>query len=267
MAFANNRAASKPRATFQVAGGTICKYRHPFLAGQINDSTMIDEVDVSRAMRLNTTFLNARPANNNSIQEVLVDGSIITITNHVMAGILDLEVLRTTGLVGTGDLIACAQLIISSKDDVGGTFTVIETIDGKRIVTIFYGVSWANVPHMIKAGNAVVPYPVQMLYAGFVQGVSANTEINAKTIWAVGNKVGISAIYKPYGIQESENPDNYFGGNPLSATWAGRATDADSPDGDLTDAAGNTLDIAAVPDPVPVNMVMSDPETRTWESA
>jgi len=220
MAYANNRKAARPASNFQTAGGTIIKLRHPYLSGQISGALPIDEVDVSRALKLNTTFLNATPLQDNSIIEPLVDGSTITITNHLMAGTMTLQALRTTGLVGSGDFIAAAHLIIASKDTTGSTVTVIEMVDEKRLVTIFFGVSFKNVPHLIKAGNAVVEYPVVMNYAGWVQGVSA-AEFTEKAIWAVGNKVGLSGKYKPYAIQNGESGENYYSGSPLSSSLGG----------------------------------------------
>jgi hypothetical protein len=244
MAYANNRAAARPQASFQVAGGTIVKLRHPFLSGQISGASPVDEVDVSRSLRLNDTFLDAMPAQDSSFQETLVDGSVITITNHLMNGSMTLQVLPTTGFVGTGDFIAAAHLIIASKDDVGGTFTVIQNINGKRRVTVFYGVSFKNVPHLRIAGNAVVPYPVVMLYSGWVQGVSANSAINEKTIWAVGNKTGLTAVYKPYAIQQAENQADFYGGAPISSATTGvGVANGDTSSGDIEN-------VAAVPDPL-----------------
>jgi len=258
MAYANSRAAARPRANFQTSGGSIFKYRHPYLSGQISDASPVDEIDVSRALQLNATFFEAQPLQDHSIMELLVDGSTITITNHSMAGTMTLQVLRTTGLVGTGDFIAAAHLVIASKDATGDTFTVIETIDEKRLVTIFYGVSFKNVPHLKKAGNAVVPYPVIMNYSGWVQGVSANTDINEKTIWAVGNKVGLKGIYKPYGIQEAENLANFYGGKPLSSDITGvTAGNEDSPSGDIDS-------VAFVPEP-PAQGMSGTPTTVPWE--
>ena len=262
MAFANNRSIARPRASFQVAGGTVCKFRHPFLSGQISGVSPVDEIDVSRALRLNDTFLDAQPINDSSFQEVLVDGSTITITNSLMNGELTLQALRTTGLVGTGDFIAAAHLVIASKDDVGSTFTVIETINGKRIVTIFYGVSFKRVPHLRKAGNSVVPYPVVMLYAGWTQGVTANMDVNEKTIWAVGNKTGIKSVYKPYAIQEAENQSNYFGGSPISSSTTGVGTsNGDSSTGDIESSA-------EMPDPLADGMSGTpSPSTVTWPTS
>jgi hypothetical protein len=222
----------------------------------------VDEIDVSRALRLNDTFLDAVPAQDSSFQEPLVDGSTITITNHLMSGSMTLQALRTTGLVGTGDFIAALHLIVASKDAVGGTLTVIETINGIRVVTIFYGVSVKNVPHLRKAGNSVIPYPVVLLYAGWVQGVSANTEVNARTIWAVGNKTGLSAVYKPYAIQEAENSGNFYGGAPISSATTGVGS------GNADTASGDLANIAAVPSPLADGMSDTPtPGTVTWPAA
>ena len=259
MAFANNRAVARPRASFQVAGGTVMKYRHPFLSGQISGASPVDEIDVSRSVKLNETFFDAQPTNDSSFQEVLVDGSTVTITNSLMNGEISVPVIRTTGLVGTGDFVAAAHLVIASKDGVGGTFTVIETVNGNRIVTIFYGVSFKRVPHLRKAGNAVVPYPMTMLYAGWTQGVSANTDINAKTIWAVGNKTGLKSVYKPYAIQEAENQSNYYGGSPASESITGVSV------GDGDTATGDIEALAEIPDPLADGMSDTPPaETVTW---
>lgn len=245
--FANNRAAAHPRSVFQTAGGTIMKFRHPFLSGQIDQASPVDEIDVSRAVRLNELFLDANPAQDSSFQEVLVDGSVLTITNHIMAGQMVLPVIRTTGLVGTGDFIAAAHLIIASKDDIGGTFTHIETINGRRLVTIFYGVSFKNVPHLKKAGNAVVPYSIQMLYAGWVQGVAGTAILNEKTIWAVGNKTGLKGVYKPYAIQEAENLGDFYGGRPLGVIGGVDASSVDDASGDISSLVPTTAPAGGYP--------------------
>jgi hypothetical protein len=175
---------------------------------------------------------------------VLVDGSTITITNHLLNGTMTLRALSTTGLVGTGDFLAALDLVQASKDTVGGTFTVIQDINGKRRVTIFWGVTVKRKPHLILAGNAVPVYPTTLLYAGWVQGVSANTSVNEKSIWAVGNKTGLSAVYKPYAIQAAENPADFYGGAPINSSTTG--VGSNNGDTDTADIA----DIAAVPSPM-----------------
>jgi hypothetical protein len=225
VAHINNRAAQQPRSSFQVAGGVIMKFRHPYLAGQINDRVRdIDEIDVSRAVKLNEQFFEAIPNQDSAFQEVLVDGSTVSITNHLANGTITLPVVRTTGLVGSGDLIAACHLIVASKDSVGGTFTVIEDIDGKRITTLFWGVSVRNVPHLIKAGNAVPAYRVQLFYSGFIQAVSNSAESNKKAIWAVGNASKIEGLYKPYDL----NTGGSTGDGPLDlVNGAGIVSEAD----------------------------------------
>jgi hypothetical protein len=189
-----------------------------------------------------------------STQEVMVDGSTITITNNLMNGRMSLQIMPTTGIVGTGDFIAALQLVAASKDDVGGTLTVVEHIQGKRRVTIFYGVSVQNVPHLRIAGNAVVPYTAQLLYSGWIQGVSASMDTTVKTIWAVGNKMGVSAKYAPYAIQK----EMASGVNTSIGGIGGNLTDYDDPTGDeqaLAAAAGDNGYPSAIP---------GDPPDVTW---
>jgi hypothetical protein len=164
----------------------------------------MDEIDVSAQLQLNATFFNAVPLQDNAVMEPLVDGSTITITNHILAGSATLQVLPGKGVVGRGDLIAAAHLVIASKDSMGGTFTVKELIDDYLRTTVFYGVGWRNVPHLILAGNSLVPYSMVMVYSGWIQGVSIGATDNVRDIWAVGNKYGISAIYKPFALQDKE---------------------------------------------------------------
>jgi hypothetical protein len=172
---------------------------------------------------------------------------------------MNLRVLPTTGLVGTGDFIAALHLILASKDDVGGTLTVIQYINGKRRVTIFWGVSVKRVPHLKIAGNAVPVYPVVLSYSGWVQGVSADSQVNAKTIWAVGNKYGLEAVYKPYAIQGAENQADFYGGKPVSASTTGVGADnADTASGDIDN-------VAAIPSPLADGMSDTPkPGTVTW---
>jgi hypothetical protein len=259
MAHGNNRAAAKPKASFQAAGGTIIKYRHPFLSGQISGASPVDEIDVSDALRLNEEFFSAEPDQDSSFQEVLVSGATITITNHLLNGSASLRVVSTTGFVGTGDFIAALQLVQASKDTVGGTLTVIQDINGKRRVTIFWGVSVKRVPHLKIAGNTVPVYPVVLLYAGWVQGASANMDVNEKTIWAVGNKTGLTAVYKPYAIQEAENQADFYGGAPVSSATTGVGMgNGDTPSADLAN-------LASVPDPLADGMSGTPaPGTTTW---
>ena len=44
MAYGNNRAQKQARAHFQLAGGSSIKFRHPYLAGQIDTYGSVDEI-------------------------------------------------------------------------------------------------------------------------------------------------------------------------------------------------------------------------------
>jgi len=208
MSFGPNRWGVHPKSTAIKAGGITMFYRHPKLAGHVFNKTNIDEVDVSRACKLNDTFLDAQPAMDSAYQEVLVDGSVITITNSLLAGTLTLQVLEQGGFVGVGCFITALQLVQSSGDNVGGTFTVIRNFSGVTRVRVYYGVFVKNVPHERVAGNAVVPYPVQLYYAGWFDGVGP-AESTVEYIWAVGNSRGTEGTYKPFAesMLDTTNPE------------------------------------------------------------
>jgi hypothetical protein len=224
--YGNNRAAARPRASFQTAGGSIILYRHPILSGQISGASPIDEIDVTKSLRLNDTFFNATPLQDSAIIEPLVDGSTITITNHITAGRANISVLETTGFVGTGDFVAALHLVKVSKDSEAGTLTVIRWFNGRKRIRVYYGVGVQNVPDEIIAGNALAPYPVVLSYGGWFEG-AAGLDLNTKTIWAVGNKYGLKGVYKPYSVQLAEGTENggaakeYFSGTPASSLIGG----------------------------------------------
>jgi hypothetical protein len=226
MAYGNNRAAARPGVSFVAAGGMSILYRHPILSGQISGSRIIDEIDVTKALRLNDTFFNAVPLQDSAVPEPLVDGSVLMITNHVMAGRATMQVLETTGHVGTGDFIAALHIVKASRDTEGGTLTTIRWFNGRKRIRVYYGVGVQNVPDEIIAGNAAVPYPVTLVYGGWFEG-SGGIEMSTKTIWAVGNKYGLKGIYMPYAVQKAEGTENggtakaYFEGGPASSLIGG----------------------------------------------
>jgi len=228
MSFGPNRWGVHPRSTAIKAGGIQMFYRHPKLAGHVSVGTHIDEIDVSRACKLNDTFLDAQPAMDSAYQEVLVDGSVITITNNLLAGVLTLQVLEQGGFVGRGCFITALQLVQSSGDSVGGTFTVKRNFDGITRIRVYYGVFVKNVPHERVAGNAVVPYPVQLYYAGWFDGVGAEDALTKEYIWAVGNSRGTKGIYKPFkeNLKDTTNPEsNVVPAVPLHSDLTGGNVD------------------------------------------
>jgi hypothetical protein len=82
-------------------------------------------------------------------------------------------------------------------------------------------------------------------------------DTTVKTIWAVGNKQGVSAKYAPYAIQESLGA----GVNTSVGGIGNNITDYDDPTGDeqaLATAAGDNGYPSATP---------GDPPTVTWPDA
>lgn len=217
MAFGQNSVGRQPRSHFQTAGGTIMKFRHPFLAGQLSGSLgNLDEIDISASVKLDSEFFKATPNQDSAKQEVLVDGTTVTITNTMLNGTISLQLIRTSGIVARGDAIACFQLIKATGDNVGGTLTVTEFIDGKAITTLYYGVAVKNVDDKILQGLSVPVYPAQLLYAGWIQVVSNSAQLNTKAIWAAGSLNGVTGIYTMFPVNEGATESS-----PLDATIAG----------------------------------------------
>lgn len=222
MAYGNNRKGKQPRAHFQLAGGALIKFRHPYLAGQIESGTgaVIDEIDISACCKLEGRFFEANPNQDSAKQVVLVDGSTVTICNKLLNGTITMPVVRTTGLVGTGDFIACCQLIKSVGDSVGGLLYKTDFINGKALTKLYYGVTVQKCPDDVSEGNDVAVYNIQLLYAGWIEAQSDSVAENKKKIWAVGNANGLEAYFAPYSSQNAEGN----GGTtdvPLSATNSG----------------------------------------------
>jgi hypothetical protein len=206
MAFGNNRKGKQPRAHFQLAGGSIIKFRHPYLAGQIESgaSGVIDEIDISACCKLEGRFFEANPNQDSAKQTVLVDGSVVTICNKLLNGTITMPVVRTTGIVGTGDFIACCQLIKSVGDSVGGLLYKTDFVNGKALTKLYYGVTVQKVPDDVSEGNDVAVYNINLLYAGWIEAQSDSVADNKKHIWAVGNEKGLSAYFAPYSSQNSD---------------------------------------------------------------
>lgn len=203
MAFGNNRSAKQARAHFQLAGGSSIKFRHPYLAGQIDTEGAVDEIDISACCKLEGRFFEANPNQDSAKQVVLVDGSVVTIANRLLNGTITMPVIRTTGFVATGDFISALQLIKATGDTVGGLLYKTDFINGKAITKLYYGVTVQRVPDDVAEGNDVAVYNVQLLYAGWIEAVSTSTAENKKKIWAVGNQSGLEAYFAPYETQNA----------------------------------------------------------------
>ena len=208
MAYGNNRAAKQARAHFQLAGGSSIKFRHPYLAGQLDTDGAVDEIDISACCKLEGRFFEANQNQDSAKQVVLVDGSVVTISNKLLNGTITMPVIKTTGLVATGDFIAALQLIRTLGDSVGGLLYKTDYVNGKAITKLFYGVTPQRVPDDVSEGNDVAVYNIQLLYAGWIEAVSTSTSENKKRIWAVGNQQGLEAYFSPYVTQNASTGES-----------------------------------------------------------
>ena len=134
----------------------------------------------------------------------------------MLNGTITLQAIRTSGIVARGDAVACFQLIKAAGDNVGGTYTLTEFIDGKAITTLYYGVAVKYVDDKILQGLSVPTYACQLLYSGWIQVVSNSAQLNTKAIWAAGSINGVTGVYSMFPVNEGAS-----GSSPLDATIAG----------------------------------------------
>lgn len=244
MAYGNNRAGEQPRSHFQLAGGSIIKFRHPYFAGMIDTGgkTAIDEIDVSSCCKLEGRFFEANQNQDSAKQVVLIDGSTVTISNKMLNGTITIPAIKTTGEVATGDFIAGCQLIQSIGDSVGGLLTKTDFINGKALTKVYYGVTVQRCPTDNSEGNDVAVYNVSLLYSGWIEAESGTDDLNKKAIWAVGSKQGIEGFYSPYGMQNADGVSGTKKGM-LEATNLAPVMDKGITDS-ITNSADNTDEVA-----------------------
>lgn len=208
MAFGNNIKGKQKKAYFQQAGGAIITFKHPFLAGQIDaNNTMVDEIDLSSCLKLDGEFFNATPDMDSCKKVVMIDGSVITITNNLMAGELTLPLVPTSGLVSRGDGIEAFNLIRSVGDSIGGVLGVTRRVGDIALTDVYYGVTVKSMPHRVLAGNDVPVYNTVLSYAGWFQASNA-ADVNQLKIWAVGGEKGLEAHFLQFGVNNGSTGSN-----------------------------------------------------------
>lgn len=242
MAYGNNRSGEQPRAHFQLAGGTTIIFKHPYLAGQLSSGGNIDEIDISACTKLEGRYFEANPNQDSARQVVLIDGSTATITNKLLNGTITMPVVRTTGIVATGDFVSALQLIKAIGDKVGGLLIKVDNRNGKAVTRVYYGVTPQRVPDDVSEGTDVGVYNVSLLYAGWIEAVSSSSKSNETAIWAVGTEKGIKGFYSPYKAQNADGNagtgKSYMTNTGLGITDTDEASVTDDGTGNV---AGSTL--------------------------
>jgi hypothetical protein len=214
--YANNRFGKSPRAKFRSAGGSKYYFGHPFLTGQLSTDVQGPsnnyEVDISSGFKLNDQFFDAEPLQDASVTEVAVDGSLIVVTNSVMAGTATLQVLPGDGTVAGGDLTAIAPFIVSSGDTLGGYLRRVRQVNGKAITRVYYDVTFKQFPHDKDSGNSVPVYPITISYGGWIEGIALSSDDVIKALWSVGAARGWKGSFKQatepvVGVGADEHPE------------------------------------------------------------
>ena len=232
MAYGNNRVGKQPRSHFQQAGGSSIFFRHPYLAGQLGDG-ITDSVDISSCLKLEGQYFDATQSQDNAKQTVLIDGTVVTITNRLLNGVITMPVIRTTGLVSSGDFVAICHLIRSIGDSIGGLVIKTDYIDGKAITRVYYGVAVQSCPDDRSMGNDVAEYPVKLTYAGWIEAYGGtDSTMNKKAVWATGNAKGLEAYFSPYSVQGGST------GNGALGTGAFPEATADTVEGNTGGSLG-----------------------------
>jgi len=242
MAYGNNRAGEQPRSHFQQAGGSSILFKHPYLIGQLGDS-ITDTVDISSCVKLEGNYFNAMQNQDNAKQVVLIDGSVVTITNKLLNGTITMPVVKKTGFVTSGDFVAICHLIRSLGDNIGGLLIKTDYIDGKAITRVYYGVAVQSCPDDNSMGNDVGEYQTKLLYAGWAETQGSSLPGNLKNIWAVGNAKGLSAYFSPYAIQGGSTGDD-----PMTSpdAFTNASEFADSVTGNTGGSLGAVTGVSAV---------------------
>ena len=245
--YANNRWGKSPRSKFRSAGGSKYFYGHPFLTGQLGGEVQGPdanfEVDISSCFKLNDQFFDAEPLQDAAVTEVAVDGSLIVVTNSIMAGNATLQILPGDGTVPGGDLTAIAPFITASGDTIGGYLRRVRSVNGKAITRVYYDVVFKNFPHDKDAGNSVPVYPITISYGGWIEGVALSSKDVVKALWAVGAARGFEGTFKQAssqltGVKAGDRPE----WDNVKAGATGTASDTSelkNPDASLDNTAAS----------------------------
>jgi hypothetical protein len=86
-----------------------------------------------------------------------------------------------------------------------------------------------KIPHDIIMGLDVPVYQCELYYSGFIDSISESSDLNMRTIWAVGSKSGVQGIFKPYEVNKGSTKNS-----PMDASNVlGQGTVADDTTGDF----------------------------------
>ena len=147
--------------TVTTVGDFVATFAHPLVVGGAQIPL--------RGIRLEGTFLTTKQDTQNTRRVLLANGDTLPLTNALKAGQLTLNVVRVSDSAMDGDLIAIANILQSSVDNIGGVLIVSYGMNGKTITSAFFDVRLVEAPPLMLAGNDLANYTVVLSYGTFIQ--------------------------------------------------------------------------------------------------
>jgi hypothetical protein len=144
--------------TTQSVGKFTATLSHPLLNGGASVSLS--------GFKLDSTFISTAQNSENSKRVPLVDNTTAGLTNSQTSGRITWTCTRK-GAITDGDVIRVSQALVAAGDSVGGTLTVVTSLNGNDEKTIFYNCTVASCPPLVLAGNNVPDYTIIWDYASF----------------------------------------------------------------------------------------------------
>jgi len=145
----------------QAVGGVTITYLH----------TGIDAAAITiQGFKLQSQFLNAENAIDNSVIIPILGGGSIQLTNNNIAGTITFNCTRVSDKIADGDIVTIAQKQVSIGDSVGATIAITWPFNGATFSITFYNCTVKRVPAARLAGNDAPDYSVQFNYGYYKVG-------------------------------------------------------------------------------------------------
>lgn len=150
------------RNSVQSVGNSTYSWTHPVINGGVS-------INIA-GIKLEAQYFKARQIVDNSKVTLLVDGSAITLTNVVQAGMFTMAVVDTGLAVTDGNLVEIARTLQQLGDSQGGILRVATSYNGQTNAITFIGVTLKVFDTLLLAGNDIPEYPCEFNYQGWFRG-------------------------------------------------------------------------------------------------
>lgn len=146
----------------QAVGPATITYIH----SAINDGDPI----TFQGFKLQSQFLDAESAVDNSVVIPILGGGSIQLTNNNLSGTLTFTCTRVSDQLAQGDIVTTAQAQVRTADSEGATIVISWPFNGAIFQVTFYKCTVKRVPPVKLAGNDAPDYSVQFNYGYYEVG-------------------------------------------------------------------------------------------------